>query len=92
MRTYLIGIKALNTATIMTFAAHNRSGFAGILDLVICHENRHDITVEEGPAVNIILSELRSTIIQDVTKLEHHLFNIQDADGHLQMLLLRARL
>ena len=75
---YLVGIRALNPSTVIQFAAHNRSGFAGILDLVICRDNHHNITVKNELAVDKQLTRLRTAVVEDVNKLENLLFNVLD--------------
>ena len=65
----------------MNFAAHNRSGFSGLLDVFIGQVNFPYISAEQTNADDTQLTSLRSTIIQGVNKLEHLVFNVPDTDG-----------
>jgi hypothetical protein len=81
LKTYARGIKDRAPATLVTFAAHNRSGFGGLLDLCISPGNGHAIAEEEAPIVDRRLTTLRSEVIRDVAQLEHLAYRIRDADG-----------
>ena len=81
LRTYLDGFVNSDPSVITAFAAHNRSGMAGILDLSICRWNGHDIAEADEDAIGVELSALRSAVIPDVQRLENLLFNVADPDG-----------
>jgi hypothetical protein len=81
LRSYQRGIRAGDPAVIIRFAAHNRSGFAGILDLIITPGNGHTVPPDHEAEVDTALSHLRSEVIRDVNALENLLYNIHDPAG-----------
>lgn len=78
LRRYLIGLRHDDLAAIFAFAAQNRAGLGGFLDLIICRDNGHSIAQSDEAVVDRSLIYQRSKIIYDIQCLEHFGFNISD--------------